>query len=155
MAEGTASVASRIRVAMPMPGRRARGGGSTETSASFNAAALCTGMIEARLSAARGLSPAAALAEQGFLAAGLSLESAVGILDRLSRRFADYIAELTGEALAETRRDLAAAGSHVAALADSHRTDTAALAELGEMPPPPAIASPRCNRFPGKSKRCR
>ena len=90
-------------------------------------------MIEAPLSAARGLAPAAALAEQGFLAAGQSLESAVGILDRLTRRFADYIAELTGEALAETRRDLAAAGSHVAALAESHRSDAAALAELGEI----------------------
>ncbi len=90
-------------------------------------------MIEAPLLAARRLAPAAALAEQGFLAAGQSLESAIGILDRLSRRFADYIAELTGEALAATRRDLAAAGRHVAALADAHRSDTAALAELGEI----------------------
>jgi hypothetical protein len=112
-------------------------------------------MIEARLSAARGLSPAAALAEQGFLAAGLSLESAVGILDRLSRRFADYIAELTGEALARragTWPQPAAMSRHSPIPTGPTRPHSPNWARL---PPPPAIASPRCNRFPGKSKRCR
>jgi hypothetical protein len=87
-----------------------------------------TGASEAMI---RDLGAAASAAEHGFLAAGQSLEGAVGILDRLARRFAAYIAELTGAALGETHRDLAAAGEHVAALADVRRADAAALEALG------------------------
>lgn len=78
------------------------------------------------------LGAAAALAEQGFLAAGENLEAAVGILDRLTARFAAYVAELTGEGLAETRRNLAAVGTHVATLGRTRGSDMATLAGLGE-----------------------
>ena len=78
------------------------------------------------------LGAAAALAEQGFLAAGENLEAAVGILDRLTARFAAYVAELTGEGLAETRRNLAALGTHVATLGRTQGSDMATLAGLGE-----------------------
>ena len=78
------------------------------------------------------LGAAAALAEQGFLAAGENLEAAVGILDRLTARFATYVAELTGEGLAETRRNLAALGTHVATLGRTQGSDMATLAGLGE-----------------------
>jgi len=79
------------------------------------------------------LGAAAALAETGFLAMGRRLEEAVAILDRLAERFAGYLAELTGEALAETHRDLSDAGSHVAALAAARSSDAAALGALGEI----------------------
>ena len=79
------------------------------------------------------LSGAAALAEKGFLAMGQRLEEAVAILDRLAARFAGYLAELTGEALAMTRRDLSDAGAHVAALAAARSSDAVALNTLGEI----------------------
>ena len=53
------------------------------------------------------LTSAASQAEQGFLAMGQSLEQAIGILDRLTDRFATYIAELGGEAFSKLQSDLA------------------------------------------------
>lgn len=90
-------------------------------------------MTDIRDGIGRGLATAAALAEQGFLAAGQRLEEAIGILDRLTARFALYVADLTGDALAETRRNLAAAGTHVTTLAATRASDTAALRALGEI----------------------
>lgn len=90
-------------------------------------------MSDASRSATCKLGEAAAAAEQGFLAAGQSLEAAMGILDRLTRRFANFIAELSDEALGDTRRDLAAASTHVATLAEARRSDGTALDTLAEI----------------------
>ncbi|MEJ0017463.1 MAG: hypothetical protein WDN25_13040 [Acetobacteraceae bacterium] len=77
------------------------------------------------------LGEAAVLAERGFLAAGQSLEGAMGILDRLIQRFADCMAGLAGRTLDETHRDLAAAGTHIAKLDTVRRQDADALDALG------------------------
>ena len=79
------------------------------------------------------LGPAADIAEQGFLAAGRSLESAIEILDRLTRRFAAYVAELTERTVDKTRDCLSGAGTQVAMLAGTHRSDLATLHSLGEI----------------------
>ena len=79
------------------------------------------------------LAEAAALAEQGFLAMGQSLEQAIGILDRLTDRFATYIAELGGEAFSKLQSDLAAGGGHVTALAEARRSDAAAFNALSSI----------------------
>ncbi|HUB16187.1 MAG TPA: hypothetical protein VMB34_29855 [Acetobacteraceae bacterium] len=89
-------------------------------------------MTEAPPSTHDQLGTAAALAEQGFFAAGQKLADAVGILERLATRFAAYIAEFTGDALSDTSRDLAAAGAQVAALADGRRADLRDLDTLSE-----------------------
>lgn len=90
-------------------------------------------MIEAPGSTTQELGSAAAQAEQGFLAAGQCLEEAVAILDRLTQRFGSYIGELTSTAVTETQRDLAAAGAHIAPLAEARRADAAALRALGDI----------------------
>jgi hypothetical protein len=90
-------------------------------------------MIDPSDDADRQLEIAAALAEQRFLAAGESLEQALGILDRLTARFGDYIAELTGQALEEMRDKLASAGRDVATLADARHADADILATLGDI----------------------
>src|SRR5580704_2418454 len=79
------------------------------------------------------LDPAAALAEQGFLAAGQSLERAVEILDRLTQRFTAYVARLTEGALDEASSGLTAASARIATLADSHQADLAALEPLARV----------------------
>jgi len=73
------------------------------------------------------------MAEKGFLAMGQRLEQAVAILDRLAERFAGYLAELTGEALAEAHRGLSGAGNHLAALAAVRCSDAASRDALGEI----------------------
>ena len=90
-------------------------------------------MAEPRASASSTLGAAATEAEGGFLATGQSLESAVGILSRLSRRFANYTAELTGDTLDETRRELSSAAAHIAELVDVRSSDAASLGELREI----------------------
>ena len=80
--------------------------------------------IEAQLAAA------VALVEPTFLAAGQSLEAAIAILDHLTARFAEYVAELSGEAIGDTRRDLAAAAGHVAALGEARRSDATSLGAM-------------------------
>src|SRR6476659_9217784 len=90
-------------------------------------------MTGAPESSTRQLDEAAVLAERGFLAAGQSLEAAVAILNRLTQCFADYVAELTGETLAETHRGLATAGAQVEALAEARRLDGAGLDELADI----------------------
>src|SRR5690349_12606263 len=79
------------------------------------------------------LAAAADLAEQGFLAAGQSLETAIGVLDRLTRRFSEYVADLTGDVLNETRQDLATAGQQVTALTEARRADEAARNQLTDI----------------------
>jgi hypothetical protein len=90
-------------------------------------------MTETSNSTASRFGAAAKLAEQGFLAAGESLEGAVTILDRLTERFGEYVAGLDAEAFDDTRRSLTAAGAHVAALSEGRRSDAAALAALVEI----------------------
>jgi hypothetical protein len=76
------------------------------------------------------LGQAAELVEQGFLAAGESLERADGILKRLTDRFAAHVAELTEGTLEKAGSGLGAAGAQVTQLAAAHASDCATLESL-------------------------
>ncbi len=90
-------------------------------------------MVDEIEAASSKLGEAATLAEEGFLAAGQCLERAIGILDKLSGRFAEYVATLTGDALKDTRHDLAAISTQTATLGDTCRSDMAALDALRDI----------------------
>ena len=90
-------------------------------------------MTDATGAARTALDAAATLAEQGFLAAGRSLEQAVAILDSLLERFALCTGEASGGALDATRREVADVHSHLASLIAVRDADAAALNMLGSI----------------------
>lgn len=79
------------------------------------------------------LEAAATQVEQGFLSTGRGLERAVDILDRLSRRFGDYTAELTGDALKDTSAELINASLRIEQLVDVRHTDSASFDLLADI----------------------
>src|SRR5579863_3120722 len=79
------------------------------------------------------LGTSAAEVEQAFLATCQQLESAIVILDRLRKRFADFTADLTGGALGNTSDELVHATQQIAGLAAVRNADAATLNSLREL----------------------